>query len=56
MQTSINTFNTFKEDTQFRLDDYQSKQNQLISDLSNNITNASVLNVPETNDLDPNIL
>jgi flagellar biosynthesis chaperone FliJ len=25
MQTTINTFNTFKEDTEFRFDDYQSK-------------------------------
>ena len=56
MQTTINTFNTFKEDTEFRFDDYQSKQNQVISDLSNNITSESVLNVPETNDLEPKIL
>ena len=49
MQTTINTLNTFKEDTEFRFDDYQSKQNQVISDLSKNITN-------ETNDLEPKIL
>ena len=51
MQTTINTFNTFKEDTEFRFDDYQSKQNQAISDLSKNITSESALNAPDTNDL-----
>ncbi len=56
MQTTINTFNTFKEDTEFRFDDYQSKQNQAISDLSKNITNESSLNTNEINDLEPKIL
>ena len=56
MQTTINTFNTFKEDTEFRFDDYQSKQNQAISDLSKNITSESVLNETDTNDLEPKIL
>ena len=30
MQTTINTFNTFKEDAEFRFDDFQVKQTEVI--------------------------
>tara|TARA_X000000368_G_scaffold304433_1_gene242768 strand:+ start:2130 stop:3137 length:1008 start_codon:yes stop_codon:yes gene_type:complete len=56
MQTTINTFNTFKEDTEFRFDDFQLKQNNVISDLGKNTISESNLNTTETNDLEPKIL
>ena len=54
MQTTINSFNTFREDTEFRFDDFQLKQNQAISDLNKNT--ESNLNESEANDLEPKIL
>ena len=56
MQTTINTFNTFKEDTEFRFDDFQVKQNEAI-DSFNKTTTAQTNKVEnEINNLEPQIL
>ena len=56
MQTTINTFNTFKEDTEFRFDDFQVKQNKTIEDFNKKTIVQTDLSTTIANDLEPKIL
>ena len=55
MQTTINTFNTFKEDTEFRFDDFQVKQTEVIDSFNKTTTQTNVVE-NEFNNLEPKIL
>ena len=56
MQTTINTFNTFKEDTEFRFDDFNEMRSQSSNEMSNTNDNQIVLDEFENDDLGPKIL
>ncbi len=56
MQTTINTFNSFKEDTEFRFDDFKLKQNNTNNDLIKKNENKAESERIQTNDLEPKIL
>ena len=56
MQTTINTFNTFKEDTDLRFDDFQIKQSEAIDSFNETTITQTNIVENEFNNLEPKIL
>jgi tol-pal system protein YbgF len=56
MQTTINTFNTFKEDTDLRFDDFQIKQSEAIESFNETTITQTNIVENEFNNLEPKIL